>query len=103
MSANPSLMRLGYVGSSNTTVITIKSINGLDSNVKLDVKPVLGFFGIKYVINPSEVHLPAYGEVSSIVQIDVMNVIPPGVYYIDVSGAVGNLTHTVRVIVEVRY
>lgn len=103
LSANPTLIRLGYIGSSNTAIITVKSINGLNSDVKLDVKPFLGFLGERFTFDPSEVHLPANGEVSCTLKIDVMSNIEPREYFIDVSGVIGNLTHTIRITVEVSY
>ena len=103
LSVSPTSIRLGYVGSSNTTVITVKSVNGFDSVVKFDVKPFLGLLGVRFILNSSEVHLPANGEVSCTLKVEATFTIAQGQYYIDVSGVAGNLTRTVRVTVEVSY
>ena len=103
LSANPTQIRLSYVGSSNTTTITVMSINGLDSDVKLDAKPYLGLIGARFIFDPSEVHLQANGEVSCTLRIYAMSNIEPGEYFIDISGVAGNLTRSIRVTVEVSY
>jgi len=103
LSANSTLIRVGYVGSYNTTIITVKSINGFDSNVKLDVKPVLFAVGIKFTLDPLEVHLPANKEVACELKVEATTTIAPGNYLIDVYGISGNITRTVRITVEVSY
>jgi len=91
------------VGSSNTTIIIVKSVNGLDSVVKFDVKPFWGFLGVRFILNSSEVRLPANGTVACTLKVEATSTIAQGQYYIDVSGVAGNLTRTVRVSVEVSY
>ena len=103
LSASSTLIKVGYVGSYNTTIITVRSINGLDSNVKLDVKPVLFILGVKFTLDPSEVHLPANKEVTCELKIEVISTIMPGKYLIDVYGISGNITRTVRITVEISY
>ena len=103
LSASSTLIKVGYVGSYNTTIITVRSINGLDSNVKLDVKPVLFILGIKFTLDPSEVHLPANKEVTCELKIEAISTIAPGKYLIDVYGISGNITRTVRITVEISY
>jgi len=100
LSANTTLMKVGY-GSYNTTIITVKSINGFDSNVKLDVKPVLFILGVKFTLDPSEVHLPANKEVTCELKIEATSTIALGRYLIDVYGISGNITRTVRITVEI--
>jgi hypothetical protein len=103
LSASSTLIKVGYVGSHNTTIITVRSINGLDTNVTLDVKPVLFIVGIKFTLNPSEVHLPANKEVTCELKIEAINTIAPGRYLIDVYGISGNITRTVRITIEISY
>jgi len=103
LSASSTLIKVGYVGSYNTTIITVRSINGLDSNVKLDVKPVLFILGVKFTLDPSEVHLPANKEVTCELKIEVISTIMTGKYLIDVYGISGNITRTVRITVEISY
>ena len=103
MSASSTIIEVGYVGSYNTTIITVKSINGLDSNVKLDVKPVLFIVGIKFTLDPSEVHLPANKEVTCELKIEATSTIAPGRYLVDIYGISGNITQTVRITIEILY
>ncbi len=103
LSVNPTLIQLGYVGSSNATVIVVKSINGFDQNVKLNAKPVFGVLGVRFTLDPSEFHLPANEEVACMLKIEVTSNMMPGQYFIDVSGISGNLTRTIRITVEIFY
>ena len=103
LSASPTLIRLGYMGSSNATIIVVKSVNGLDSNVELNVKPVFGVLGVKFTLDPSEFHLKANEEVACMLKIEVTSNMMPGQYIIDVSGISGNLTRTIRITVEIFY
>jgi hypothetical protein len=103
LSVSSNFIKLGYIGSYNTTVITVRSINDFDSNVKLDVKPVLFILGIKFTLDPSEVHLPANKEVTCELKIEAISTIAPGKYLIDVYGISGNITRTVRITVEISY
>jgi hypothetical protein len=103
LSAGTTLLKIGYVGSYNTTTITVRSINGLESNVTLDVKPVLFIVGVKFTLDHSEVHLPANKEVTCELKIEAISTIAPGQYLIDVYGISGNITRTVRITIEISY
>jgi len=103
MSADPSIIRLGYIGSSNSTVITVKSVNGFDSNVTLDVRSVFSVSGVEFTIDPSVFHLSANEEVTCVLRIEAMSFILVGQYSIDVYGISDNLTRTVRITIDVSY
>jgi hypothetical protein len=101
LSANPMSIKLGYEGTYNTTVITVRSINGFNSDVNLDVKPVLGFVGVRFILDLSEIHPPVNGVVSCTLKVEAGGSIAPGKYFTDVTGVANNLTRTVRITVEV--
>ena len=101
LSASPSLVQLGGVGSVNTTVITLTSINGFDSDVKVDVEPVFGILGVKFTLEPSEIRLPTNGEVACLLMFEVTSYMPQGQYLVDVTGISGNVTRTVQITVEI--
>ena len=103
LSASSTTIKVGYIGSYNTTIITVRSINGLDTNVTLDVKPVLFIVGIKFTLDPSEVHLPANKEVTCELKIEAISTIAPGRYLIDVYGISGNIIQTIRITIEISY
>jgi hypothetical protein len=103
LSASSTTIKVGYVGSYNTTIITVRSINGLDTNVTLDVKPVLFIVGIKFSFDPSKVHLLANKEVTCELKIEAISTIAPGRYLIDVYGISGNITRIVRITIEISY
>ncbi len=101
LSVSPSLVQLGGIRSSNTTIITVKSINGFDSDLKIDVEPVFGILGVKFTLEPSELHVPANGEATCLINIEVTSYMPQGQYLVDVSGITGNLTRTIHITLEI--
>ena len=103
LSVDPNTIQLGYIGSSNTTVITVKSINGFDSNVTLDIKPVSGVSGVRFTLDPSEFRLSVNEEVKCALRIEATSFMVIGQYSIDVYGVSGNLTRSIRITIEVSY
>jgi|GEM_PF-1523919 hypothetical protein len=101
LSANPSLVQLSRIGSFNTTTITFRSINGFESDLVIDAEPAFGVLGVKFTFEPSELHLPANGEVTCTLGVEVTSYMPQGQYLVDVSGVSGNLTRTIHVTLEI--
>ena len=90
-----------YKEGSTIVIITVTSINGLDSDIALDVAPSLGIVGVSFTIEPSTVSLPAHGQVTCILSIDVTSPVPTGRHYVDVIGTAGHLEHIARLTIIV--
>jgi len=104
VSANPSMMTLNsWEGSSNRTVITVKSIDAFSGNISFEITPVYLVGDIQPTLEPSFVTLPASGQAQSVLTFYVRSLIPPGRYEVDVTGIAGSLRHSVRVTVTVSF
>ena len=101
ISAAPDTVALSYRGSSNRTTITVKSLNGLAGDVKLEVNPSFGMFGIQFTLNPASTYLPANGQVSCVLELVVKSSVPSGFYFVDVVGVANNITRVARVTIKV--
>ena len=103
ISADPQLITLKSVsGSSNITVIKLRSNSNYRTNLTLIVEHAYAsFFGIfdeiKFSFSTNHIFLPAKGEEQSILTIKVHSSITPGKYYIDVIGNAGEIKRSVRI------
>lgn len=103
ISADPQIITLKSLsGSSNTTVIKVRSNSNYRTNLTLIVDHAYAsFFGIfdeiKFSFSTYHIFLPAKGEEQSTLTIKVNSSITPGKYYIDVIGNAGELKRSVRI------
>jgi len=83
-------------GSSGTSTIIVKSINGFNKTVNLTVtsEPIAG---TTTTLNPSEVTPPADGSATSTLTVEVAVDAEPGAFVIVVTGKNGSLEHTVKI------
>ena len=104
VTANPSSIALSrYKGSSNSTVISIESINGFDGpiTIRVDSQVMIGHIDLLY---PSEVTLTGNGQSDFVLDFYVPSAVAPGKYPIDIvawDNFSGQLKHTLRITITV--
>ena len=104
ISASPKTVFLhSWEGSSNTTVITVKSVNGFSSKVTVRIGYAYLIGDVRLFLNSSEVTLPANGQAYCLLTLYTITPIHTGQYYVDVVGKAGNMEHSVRITVVVTY
>ena len=107
LSANSSMITLkNWIGSSNSTTITVKSVNGFNHSVTFKIKRVrVGFLGtvddLKFELQPHHVYLPAGGEGSCVLTVEIRDLTTLGVYYVDVDAVAGDVKHSICITVRV--
>jgi hypothetical protein len=92
------------IGSSNTSTITLTSLNGLSGNVTLSASMTCSGLCVVYPtasLSPSTINLPANGKGTSTLTITTTLQTSPGTYTITVTAKIGTITHTVTVTVTV--
>jgi len=103
ISANPdSIVLESYEGSSNATVIRLKSISGFTEDVSLKLTTSFGIMGdIRYDLDSYEAHLPPDGQAECALSLAVVSYVTSGEYYVDVVATAGQVEHSVRIIITV--
>lgn len=103
ISANPdSIVLESYEGSSDTTVVTLKSISGFTEDITLKLSTSFGIMGdIRFDLDSYEVHLPPDGEAQCVLSLVVASYVTSGEYYVDVVATAGQVEHSVRIIIAV--
>jgi PKD repeat protein len=101
--ANPISLKI-VIGSSGTSAITLKSLNGLSGTANL--KASISSSDIIVVwptasINPSSLTLPANGTASSTLTVSTTVLTTPATYTVTVTATVGSISHAVVVTVQV--
>lgn len=102
LTANPISIGLDrYKGSSNSTVISVGSINDFNGTITfaVELQAVIGYFDLLY---PSEITLMPNGQADFVLDFYVPSAVAPGKYPIDIIACSGQLEHTVRVIITVK-
>jgi 3',5'-cyclic AMP phosphodiesterase CpdA len=82
-------------GSSDTSVITITSMNGFNQPVQLTASGVPS--GVTAALNPQQVTPPVNGLTTSTLTVTVDTTATPGSYTLTVTGTNGTLTHNVDI------
>jgi hypothetical protein len=103
ISAAPNTVTLSYKGTSNRTIVTVRSLNGFAGDVMLEAEPGMGTMGIEFTLNPAVAHVPSNGQVSCVLELVVKSSVPSGLYFVNVVGVAGNLTRVCRILIEVSY
>jgi len=104
ISANPISITLhSWEGSTDRTIITVKSIGGFSGSITFEVLRVYLIGDLRFTFDSPNVTLPADGQVQCILTFYVCSYIPPEKYYIEVVGIAGNLKHSVRITITVSY
>ena len=105
ISADPdSIVLESYEGSSNVTVIRLKSISGFTEDVSLKLTTSFGIMGdIRFDLDSYEVHLPPDGQAECALSLVVVSFVTSGEYYVDVVATAGQIEHSVRIIIIVSY
>lgn len=98
ISANPAYILAPQSGSSETSVITIQSVNGFNSSVDLSVSGLPG--GASGNFDPHPVTPPAGGSVDSNFSVDV-SAVEARVYPLTIMGVGGGISKTVDIDLEV--
>jgi hypothetical protein len=103
MSVNPQTMvLLSYKGSSNQTIITLSSINGFDENISLSIdRGIMLMGGLGVGLDFYQVHVLTNRQVQVRLSFYVITGISPGSYYVDVFANSSDISHSVRVFVNV--
>jgi len=86
-------------GSSDTSVITITSINGFNQPVQLTVSGAPS--GVTATLNPEQVTPPSDGSTTSTLTVSVTITATPGSYTLTVTGTNGTLTHNINIPLEI--
>jgi len=86
-------------GSSDTSVITITSINGFNQPVQLTVYRAPS--GVTTTLNPEQVTPPPDGSTTSTLTVSVSTTATPGSYTLTVVGTNGTITHSVDITLEI--
>ena len=100
--ASPETVTLSSLeGSTNSTAITFKSINGFSGDITLRVthSPLIGH--LRITLDPTDPYLPANQATKSVLTLHVSSFIAPGDHRIEVAAVAGNLEHSVLVTVAV--
>jgi hypothetical protein len=103
MSVNPQIVILeGYKGSSKQAIITLGSINGFDENVSLSITKGFGMIGgVRVNLDSYQVHVQENVQVQVKLSFYVISAISPGNYHVDVFANSSDISHSVRVIINV--
>lgn len=86
-------------GKSNSTTITVTSLNGFLGNVTLS--STVGPVGPTVSLNPSTVTLSPNGSASSLLTVSVGSNVPPGTYTVSVTGVSESFQQTIQVSIAV--
>ena len=86
-------------GSSDTSVITITSINGFNQPVQLTVSGAPS--GVTTVLNHEQVTPPPDGSAPSTLTVSVATTATPGSYTLTVTGTNGTITHSLDISLEI--
>jgi len=104
ISASPKTVFLhSWEGSSNKTVITVKSVNSFSSKVTVKIGYSYLIGDVRLFLNSSEVTPPASGQAYCLLTLYTITPIHPGQYYVDIVGKAGNIEHSVRITIVVTY
>ncbi len=104
ISANPEKVFLySWEGSSNTTIISVKSVNGFSGEVTVKVGYTYVIGDVRLYLDSSGVTLRAGGQAYCLLTLYTITPIHPGQYFVDVVGKSGNIEHSVRITVVVTY
>jgi len=104
ISADPEQVAVhSWEGSSNSSVITVKSIGGFSGRITLEVGYTFLFGDVRLILNPSEVTLQGNDYADCLLTLYTLTPIKPGQYYVDVVGKSGSIEHSVRITVVVTY
>jgi hypothetical protein len=87
-------------GHSNTSVITVTSVNGFDKQVDLAVSSA-SISGVSATLNPNNVSLESKPDDFSILTLDIASDAVIGSYAISVTGTDGSLQHTANITLTV--
>jgi hypothetical protein len=105
VSAHPaSIVLRNHEGSSNATVITVKSVNGFIGDISLKFVKGFGIMGdIRFDLDSPDLHLTPDGQAERVLSLFVVSFVTPGEYYVDVVATSGQVEHTVRITVTVSH
>jgi len=104
ISADPEQVAVhSWEGSSNTSVITVRSIGGFSGRVTLEVGYTFLFGDVRLILSSSEVTLQADDRAYCLLTVYTLTPIKPGQYHVDVVGKSGSIEHSVRITVTVTY
>lgn len=105
ISADPdSIVLKSFEGSSNATVITVKSVNGFTGDISLKFVKGFGIMGdIRFDLDSHDLHLTPDGQAERVLSLLVVSFVTSGEYYVDVIATSGQVEHSVRIIVTVSY
>jgi len=98
ISASPNSLTIQQ-GNSDTSTITITSINGFDQPVQLSVSEAPS--GVTTTLSPEQVTPPAGGTATSTLTVSVSSTATPGSYTLTVNGASGALSHSTYISLEI--
>ena len=98
ISTSPSSLNI-VSGSSDTSTITINSLNGFSGSLNLDASPAIT--GITTAFNPSSVTVSSGGTASSTLTISVGSTTTAGPYSLTVTGTDGSIMHSTTINLEV--
>ncbi len=99
ISANPNELTI-QKGDSDSSIITIASVEGFNQPVDLEVTSVQ-IEGVTASLNPTQITPPAGSSEISVLIIDVAPDASPGSYMIVVTGSANTLTHSTTISLEV--
>lgn len=93
-----------YEGSSNSTVVALKSLNGFSGDISLKLVKSFGIMGdIRFDLGSDELYLPPNGQSQCTLSLEVVSFVTSGEYFVDVIATAGQVEHTVRVTITVSY
>jgi parallel beta-helix repeat protein len=98
ISASPTSLTVQQ-GSSDTSTVTIGSVNGFDQPVQLTVSGAPS--GVTATSNPQQVTPPAEGSISSTLTVSADTTAPLGSYSLNVTGTSDALTHSTYISLEI--
>ena len=102
ISANPRSITLhNSAGSSNATIITVRSINGFNASIAFKLEVGLILDEIDFSLDPDQVYLQSDGEAHCVLALYVPSLITQKEYHIEVVGNAGKLEHSVHITITV--
>lgn len=89
-------------GSTNSTIVRIKSIHGFEGVISLELKKSFGIApGLDLLLEPEEVNLTLNQTVQTALTIIARYTVPKGQYHVDIVCKGNGIQHTVRVNINV--
>lgn len=103
LSADSETIEVTYwKGSKNSTIITLKSYNGFEDFLSIELKESIGITsGLHIYATPQEIYLPSDGTAQVFLNLFVRYGLAPGHYFLDLTCKGSTIQHLIRLNINV--